>query len=122
MAGIGSEEEYRTSASGVCEASLQMPNTKCQMSNTTACSFWKDFSKSNSLATDVEGLILELELTDRVMLLGFVPDEDLPALYRGAIFFVYPSLYEGFGLPTRSDVAGDTGHRVEHLLAPGSLW
>lgn len=31
--------------------------------------------------------------------LGFVPDEDLPALYAAADAFVFPSLYEGFGLP-----------------------
>jgi glycosyltransferase involved in cell wall biosynthesis len=31
--------------------------------------------------------------------LGFVADPDLPALYRAADVFVYPSLYEGFGLP-----------------------
>ena len=31
--------------------------------------------------------------------LGFVDDKDLPALYRAAEVFVYPSLYEGFGLP-----------------------
>ena len=31
--------------------------------------------------------------------LGEVPDADLPALYSNAIAFVYPSLYEGFGLP-----------------------
>jgi len=31
--------------------------------------------------------------------LGFVPDQDLPALYAGAKLFVYPSIYEGFGLP-----------------------
>ncbi|MDO8566284.1 MAG: glycosyltransferase family 1 protein [Candidatus Moranbacteria bacterium] len=59
----------------------------------------KVFDKSNKLATDVEGLIKELYLEEKVKLLGFVPDEDLPALYKGALFFVYPSLYEGFGLP-----------------------
>ncbi len=32
-------------------------------------------------------------------LLGFVPQSDLPALYAGAKAFIYPSLYEGFGLP-----------------------
>ncbi len=32
-------------------------------------------------------------------ILGAVPEDDLPALYCGAIAFVYPSLYEGFGLP-----------------------
>jgi glycosyltransferase involved in cell wall biosynthesis len=31
--------------------------------------------------------------------LGEVPDDALPALYSGALAFVYPSLYEGFGLP-----------------------
>lgn len=31
--------------------------------------------------------------------LGFVPDADLPALYQRASVFIYPSLYEGFGLP-----------------------
>lgn len=31
--------------------------------------------------------------------IGFVPDEDLPALYSAARLFVLPSLYEGFGLP-----------------------
>jgi glycosyltransferase involved in cell wall biosynthesis len=30
---------------------------------------------------------------------GFVPEESLPALYAGAALFLYPSLYEGFGLP-----------------------
>ncbi len=32
-------------------------------------------------------------------LLGFVEDEDLPALYRQAALFAFPSLYEGFGIP-----------------------
>lgn len=31
--------------------------------------------------------------------LGYVPEKDLPALYAGAALFVYPSSYEGFGLP-----------------------
>jgi glycosyltransferase involved in cell wall biosynthesis len=34
-----------------------------------------------------------------VKLLGHVPDEHLPALYRSCAVFCYPSLYEGFGLP-----------------------
>lgn len=35
----------------------------------------------------------------RLHMLGFVPDTDLPSLYAGAALFVYPSVYEGFGLP-----------------------
>lgn len=34
-----------------------------------------------------------------VRYLGFVPEADLPLLYAGAALFVYPSVYEGFGLP-----------------------
>jgi glycosyltransferase involved in cell wall biosynthesis len=35
----------------------------------------------------------------RVHLIGYVPDADLAPLYAGALAFVYPSFYEGFGLP-----------------------
>ncbi len=35
----------------------------------------------------------------KVILTGYVKDEDLPRLYSNALMFVYPSLYEGFGLP-----------------------
>ena len=42
---------------------------------------------------------------DRVRILGFVDEEDLPALYRNAALFAFPSLYEGFGLPALEAVA-----------------
>ncbi len=51
------------------------------------------------LITDVERLVQEMDLSDHVRVVGFVPQEHLPALYAGAMVFVYPSLYEGFGLP-----------------------
>jgi glycosyltransferase involved in cell wall biosynthesis len=38
-------------------------------------------------------------LRDRVIFTGYVPDEDLSAIYSGSLAFAYPSLYEGFGLP-----------------------
>jgi len=47
-------------------------------------------------------------LEKRVRFLGYVPDKDLPALYRGAEIFVYPSLYEGFGLPPLEAMACGT--------------
>ena len=34
-----------------------------------------------------------------VQALGYIPDDELPALYRGAEVFVFPSLFEGFGIP-----------------------
>jgi glycosyltransferase involved in cell wall biosynthesis len=49
-----------------------------------------------------EPVFAEIErqgLKDRVVHLGYVPAEDLPALMSGAEVFVYPSLGEGFGLP-----------------------
>jgi glycosyltransferase involved in cell wall biosynthesis len=38
-------------------------------------------------------------LKDRIIVTGRVEDDDLPALYSGALAFAFPSLYEGFGLP-----------------------
>lgn len=43
--------------------------------------------------------IARLGLEDRVRELGYVPDADLPALFGECAAFVFPSLYEGFGLP-----------------------
>lgn len=47
-------------------------------------------------------------LADRVHFPGFIADADLPALYRAATLFVYPSLYEGFGLPALEAMACGT--------------
>lgn len=41
----------------------------------------------------------ETGIKDSVILTGYVPESDLPALYSGARCFVYPSYFEGFGLP-----------------------
>jgi glycosyltransferase involved in cell wall biosynthesis len=38
-------------------------------------------------------------MEDRILFTGYLVEEDLPALYSGALLFVYPSLFEGFGLP-----------------------
>jgi glycosyltransferase involved in cell wall biosynthesis len=49
-----------------------------------------------------EEMLAEVEkqgLEGRVKFIGFAGDEDLPALYSGAALLVFPSLYEGFGLP-----------------------
>ena len=54
------------------------------------------------------GLLRHLEALswrDKVVLTGFVPDEDLPALYSGALLTVQPSLFEGFGLPVLEAMA-----------------
>ena len=47
----------------------------------------------------------ELDLRDQVIFAGPVAEGDLPALYSGAALFVFPSLYEGFGLPVLEAMA-----------------
>jgi glycosyltransferase involved in cell wall biosynthesis len=53
--------------------------------------------KSEKLLSGCRGAVGNDDLG--VFALGFVPDDDLPALYSGADLFLFPSLYEGFGLP-----------------------
>jgi glycosyltransferase involved in cell wall biosynthesis len=79
-------------------------------------------------ATDIRSL------PPRVLFAGFVADDDLPALYSGAIALAYPSTYEGFGLPALEamacgtvpivanstalpEVVGDTGLLTDPLRA-----
>jgi glycosyltransferase involved in cell wall biosynthesis len=50
----------------------------------------------------------ELDLEGQVVFPGFVPEADLPALYSAADLFVFPSLYEGFGLPVLEAMACGT--------------
>ncbi len=52
--------------------------------------------------------VRKLGLTERVVLTGYVPDADLPVLLSGALAFVFPSLYEGFGLPMLEAMACET--------------
>jgi len=49
-----------------------------------------------------------LQMTKHVRFIGFAREEDLPALYSGAICLAFPSLYEGFGLPVLEAMACGT--------------
>jgi glycosyltransferase involved in cell wall biosynthesis len=57
------------------------------------------------------------QLTARVQFLDFVADADLPALYNLASVFVYPSLYEGFGLPVAEALACGTPVVTTHAAS-----
>lgn len=76
--------------------------------------------------------IIELGLTERVSFTGFVTDTDLFSIYRLAVALLYPSIYEGFGLPileamasgcpvltsnvsSMPEVAGNAAHYVDPL-------
>lgn len=48
---------------------------------------------------DIQSLAIAAGVEDRVIDLGFVPGEELRALYSGATMLVFPSLFEGFGIP-----------------------
>ncbi|MDY6863365.1 MAG: glycosyltransferase family 1 protein [Thermodesulfobacteriota bacterium] len=57
---------------------------------------------------DAKLLSKTLHINDRVIFLGFVPETELPSLYSGAEIFIYPTLYEGFGLPVLEAMACGT--------------
>lgn len=64
--------------------------------------------KRGWMADDV---LVELEgagLGDRLRVLDYVPDDDLPALYREAVAMVQPSHFEGFGMPVLEAMASGT--------------
>lgn len=89
------------------------------------------------LSRDLEALLDRLKIRHAIHFAGYLPFDDLPALYSLAEMFVFPSLYEGFGLPVveamacgtpvvtgdvaaLNEVGGAAVERVE-ALDPGSL-
>ena len=49
---------------------------------------------------DIERTVKQtIKYQDRIIFTGYVLDNDLSAIYSGAVAFIFPSLYEGFGLP-----------------------
>jgi len=75
-----------------------------------------------------------LGITDEIRFIGFIPEKDLPILYSGAKFFVFPSLHESFGLPILEAMASGTpvitsnvfslrelGDRVALLVNPDNI-
>ncbi len=76
----------------------------------------------------LEAFIAEHSLAAVVTLMHDVPSADLPALYQGARVFVYPSLFEGFGLPILEAVVSGTpviassGSCFSEVAGPESLY
>lgn len=61
--------------------------------------------KKGWLTEAIERRATELGVAERVRFVGYVADADLPALLSGALGFVLPSLYEGFGMPVLEAMA-----------------
>ncbi len=65
--------------------------------------------------------------TREIMVMGFVPAARLPSLYRAASVFVYPSLYEGFGMPPLEAMAcgcpviSSTGGALREMVADAGI-
>lgn len=66
-------------------------------------------------------LVRRLGLDEQVRFLGYVPDEDLPALYSGAQLLAFPSLYEGFGLPVLEAMACGTPVLTSNVSATAEI-
>lgn len=84
------------------------PRKNVKLLITAFSKIYKELSKEYNLvivgATRDQGQYLSefsnnLELAAKIIFTGFAPEEHLPILYNGCDVFVYPSLYEGFGLP-----------------------
>lgn len=91
------------------------------------------------LSRDLAARIERLDLRSVVHLTGYVPFDDLPALYNLGEFFVFPSLYEGFGLPvveamacatpvitsnrsSLAEIAGDAAEQVDPESVEALAW
>ena len=69
------------------------------------------------LSRDIEALLDRLQVNDSVLFTGYVPFHDLAALYNLAEMFVFPSIYEGFGLPVIEAMACGTPVITGHVAA-----
>ena len=76
----------------------------------------------------LQPFIMQNGLGERVHFLSGVPNQHLPAIYQQALCFVYPSRYEGFGIPiieaiqSRLPVVAATGSCLEEAGGPDSLY
>lgn len=66
------------------------------------------FLLSGKANSKLEEIISQYKLQDDVIFEGFIPEEKLPAYYRGAEALIFPSFYEGFGLPVLESMACGT--------------
>jgi len=84
--------------------------------------------RHTSYTNQVLEYVMTHGLSHRVFILHDVPDADLPALYAQAEVFVYPSVYEGFGIPIIEaiscglPVVGCTGSCLEEAGGPDNLY
>jgi glycosyltransferase involved in cell wall biosynthesis len=118
--------EPRKNLSTLVKAFAALPHEILADTQLALCGRW------GWMNDELQAEIKRLQPTKSLHVTGYVPDSDLPALYRGATVFAYPSLYEGFGLPpleamacgvpviastaaALTEVLGDAAERVDPL-------
>jgi glycosyltransferase involved in cell wall biosynthesis len=72
-------------------------------------------------SSDLSARIDRLGIRDAVHFTGYLPFEDLPAIYNLGDFFVFPSLYEGFGLPVVEAMASGTAVLTSNCSSLGEI-
>ena len=72
-------------------------------------------TKTESKTPSAADLVVDLGLSEHVVITGHVADAELGALYRGASVFVLPSLFEGFGMPAVEAMALGTPTLISDL-------
>ena len=70
--------------------------------------------KKGDTYDEVNSFIAANNLSSRVKLLVDVPTQDLPRLYKSAIASIFPSLYEGFGIPVLESLVSGTPVLTSH--------
>lgn len=73
--------------------------------------------KEGKRSAEIKKLILSLNLENRIKFLGYIPRIHLPYFYNAAKLFIYPSLYEGFGLPPLEAASCGTAVMVSRTAA-----
>ena len=66
---------------------------------------------------EINYIIQEFNLNNEVILTGWMPEEDMPFIYYGATAFVFPSCYEGFGIPLLQAMACGTPIAASNISA-----
>lgn len=92
--------EPRKNLVRLVQAFARIPSADCPVLILAGARGWYD--------EEIFATVERLNLKDRVLFPGYIPNEQLPLWYNAARVFAYPSLYEGFGMPVLEALACGT--------------
>jgi glycosyltransferase involved in cell wall biosynthesis len=101
---IGRHDPYKGIDRAIA-AFAQLPQSLVKAND---CELWIAGGADPRFTPRLQAQVAELGLADRVKFLGYVPYGDLPKLINQALAFVFPSQWEGFGLPVLEAMACGT--------------